>query len=133
MPDVADHKRQIDSNNRFLYISTNRLTIRFFPFLKRLGFSPTKFPDWAITVMFYTCLHCVDMYLARSAIHPTSHSRRDKEVANNAALNPIFVHYKWLSDKSRTARYDCQLLNGNDVYEAYTRLTNVKKLVAGLM
>jgi hypothetical protein len=62
-------------------------------------------PDWAIVVTFYSSLHLVDTFLARSAIHPGSHTERERFIAVTQ-LRPIYAAYRLLSRRSREARYD---------------------------
>jgi len=33
-----------------------------------------NFPDWIVTVGFYTALHCIDAVLARDGFHPQMHT-----------------------------------------------------------
>ncbi len=56
-------------------------------------------------MLFYAALHYVEAYFATGAIHGTSHSQRDRLVANSSALSPIFADYMELKAQSRSARY----------------------------
>ncbi len=54
---------------------------------------------------FYSALHWVDAFLARSSVHPQSHTERDTYVWRSQ-LRTIYDQYRTLSDRSREARYD---------------------------
>ncbi|HLF77477.1 MAG TPA: hypothetical protein VJB57_08290 [Dehalococcoidia bacterium] len=61
--------------------------------------------SWAVVLSFYSALHWVDSFLARSAIHPKSHGEREPFI-KNTQLRPIFDAYRLLSSRSRDTRYE---------------------------
>lgn len=69
------------------------------------SFDKTKYPDWAVTILFYTALHYVDAFLAGSAIDPGSHVARDKYIRMVTQLRPLYSHYCFLKNLSHNARY----------------------------
>lgn len=73
------------------------------------GIDKTAFPDWGITVLFYTALHYIDTLLSEvnppGGIHPDKHKVRDNAVALVAQLKPIYINYSFLKNQSFNARY----------------------------
>lgn len=65
-----------------------------------------KYSDWAATVLFYTALHYVDAYLAKTISYdPDGHSARDKAIERTATLRSIRSNYRSLKDSCHNARY----------------------------
>jgi hypothetical protein len=91
MPQQDDHIRQARHNAQFL---------------STFDLNATPYPDWAITVAFYTAVHLVEAHFARNNIHYTDHKRRNREVSRS--LRQIGRNYITLYNQSRTARYNCQ-------------------------
>ncbi len=91
MPTRGDHLNQAAHNQSF-YAS----------------FHKARYPDWAVTVLFYTGLHYVDAFLAslESPQHPGSHPARRKCFVSVPQLAPIWDNYRTLEDASRNARYN---------------------------
>jgi hypothetical protein len=92
MPSEADHITQAASNARFL--SSVPLTVT------------PSYPDWAITVAFYTAVHLVEAHFARQNRHCFKHPDRNQEVTQR--LSGIRTAYLLLYIDSGKARYDCQ-------------------------
>lgn len=91
----TDHERKASHNANFLR------------FIQRhdVGSNPT-YPDWLVTVSFYTSLHYVDAKLASliPPLHPRNHAERNNFVARN--LPPDTARkYFYLKSKSEFARY----------------------------
>jgi hypothetical protein len=70
--------------------------------------------SWAIVLAFYGALHWADAYLAGSAIHPRSHSERERSI-RGSLLRDIYDQYRTLSDRSREVRYDLITLPETEV------------------
>jgi len=64
----------------------------------------TAYPDWAVTLAFYTAVHLVEARLAQHGIHSTSHLQRNNEVRRR--FRPIRRNYDRLQSSSQEARYD---------------------------
>ena len=68
----------------------------------------TRFPDWAIVVLFYVALHYIDAALASQMppVHPDRHQSRDNAVASSTQLLSIYDEYRKLKTDSFNARYN---------------------------
>lgn len=67
---------------------------------------PVNFPDWAVTVVFYTALHAVDSLLAHDKVAAiTSHKARNYTLSRTNRYAKIWLSYQPLYDLSRTVRY----------------------------
>jgi hypothetical protein len=77
--------------------------------LNHLGYaSSTKFPDWYVTVVYCTALHCVEAILDQErGLHTTSHKERDdKLIKQIPAIDAELKRAYWkLYEKSQEARY----------------------------
>ena len=90
-------------------------------------------PEWAVVVTFYSALHLVDTFLARSGIHPTSHTDRERLIARTQ-LRPIYAEYRRLNTRSREARYDLRSFTAREARALLTgELAGIKAHVAGLL
>lgn len=84
----ADHIRQWHHNRAFLR------TIE------------PEFPDWAVTVSFYTALHAVDALLKHDKVPGiVSHETRNATLGRTNRYKKIWKVYQPLYDLSRTIRY----------------------------
>jgi len=95
MPQETDHIRQARHNAQFL---------------STLGCTP--YPDWAITVAFYTAIHLVEAHFARRNIDSFDHRNRRSRVSNH--LQQIAPDYRLLENECRLARYECRQLTPAD-------------------
>jgi hypothetical protein len=94
MPDRASHVRQAERNEA-LYSYLDVVT-------------PT-YIDWQVTALFYAALHYVNAYLSAKpsvGIHPVDHVVRDRLVASERSLRPIYAPYRELTTRSMDARYE---------------------------
>ncbi len=64
------------------------------------------FPDWQITVAFYTALHAVNAALAKLHLQAVEHHARNRLVKENEFFAPIRQKYLTLYRLSRFTRYD---------------------------
>ena len=118
MPKQEDHLNQVSQNKAFLQ-SINR----------------TAYPDWAITVIFYTALHYIDALLAKENVHPGSHDRRDNYVTRRHELRTIAKDYFRLKNSSRTARYNppTKFTHQNVDQLEMTHLKNIETQITPLL
>lgn len=65
-----------------------------------------KFPDWQITVAFYTALHAINAAAAHLGEKPCDHMQRNALVKSNQAFASVRVKYLRLYRLSRFTRYD---------------------------
>lgn len=94
MPTVEQHLAKVRSNKRLL---------------NHLGEAETTaFPDWFVTINFYTALHCIEAILCQE-IQRHSNRHEERELLLRAKLPAIernFLNaYRELYTKSREARY----------------------------
>jgi hypothetical protein len=106
MPDQRFHTRQAEHNQR-LADSLDR----------------AKYPDWAVTALFYCALHHLDAYLARWGLgHPSTHqARHDAWHRSPAFRADLWSYYRELSERSKVTRYENWQARGIDEAE-YQRL-----------
>ena len=88
MPTLNQHLSLAESNERFA---------------ESIAELPTRFPDWEITVLFYSALHYVDAFLSTQGIHPRSHDSRIQSI--RSFIN-IWENYRDLYHLSLDARYN---------------------------
>jgi hypothetical protein len=69
------------------------------------SFDKALYPDWAVTLLFYTALHYVDAFLATKLMIPGSHVERDKCLRMVSQLKPLYYDYCHLKNSSHNARY----------------------------
>lgn len=64
------------------------------------------YPDWAVTVTFYTALHAVDALLAHDKVQGiTSHEARNGALMRTNRYANIWKSYQPLHSLARTVRY----------------------------
>lgn len=88
-----------------------------------------KYPDWAVTGLFYSALHLIEAFLAKKDIHPEDHKTRLSLVGKIRELKPIYSCYRALYDSSVNARYRMYKFSpdeANSVYDKY--FLPIKKL-----
>jgi hypothetical protein len=115
MPSEASHRRAAEVNES---LAANLLASR---------------PEWAIVVGFYSALHLVDAFLARSSIHPGSHTERERLIALTQ-LRPLYTDYRRLDRRSREARYDLRQFSSREARALLTgELATIKARTARLL
>ena len=72
-------------------------------FAESIAELPNRFPDWEITVLFYSALHYADAFLATQDIHPRSHDSRIRSIRS---LISVWEDYRDLYQLSLDARYN---------------------------
>jgi len=71
----------------------------------------TPFPEWAVVVLFYECLHYIDAILWKDTSlsadlrNPCDHWHRKEALRNCAQLSTVAPFYLSLYDRSRDSRY----------------------------
>ena len=71
-------------------------------FVEAISTLPQRFPDWEVTVLFYSVLHYASAFLATQGYFPENHSDRNNLVGN---LTNIGTEYRNLYSLSLDARY----------------------------
>lgn len=61
--------------------------------------------DWAVTALFYACLHLAQAYLVRVGVLAETHVQRERQMLRLPELSPILSTYRTLRDHSEDARY----------------------------
>jgi hypothetical protein len=119
MPSQLEHTRQWQSNHSLLAQVMTQI----------------EYPDWVITLAFYTALHSTERFLARQKVHPQSHSIRDVEIQQFAVqlTRPVLRAYAGMKNASRNARYNCPRLTAVDVQQQLQRLALIDRHIAQLL
>jgi hypothetical protein len=68
----------------------------------------TEFPDWFVTVIFYTAVHCIEAIIYQQfTLHADSHGKRDEILRRRlSTADQLFLTaYRSLEVQSRQARY----------------------------
>ncbi len=80
-------------------------------FFASANLDSTSFPEWAVVVLFYECLHYIDAILWKDTSlsaglrNPCDHWHRQEALCNCTQLSTIAPFYLNLKDRSRDARY----------------------------
>lgn len=64
-----------------------------------------EFPDWAVTVAFYTAVHAIDALFSHDNLSVVNHLDRNGKLQNNNRYSKLWTHYYPLWTLSRTVRY----------------------------
>ncbi len=90
MPTKDEHLRKATHNEKFF---------------DDFNLASSAYPDWAITVLFYSALHYVEAFFAAQtpAIHCATHPQREGLI--NQHLRSIYGDYSDLKNDSLAARY----------------------------
>jgi hypothetical protein len=89
---------------------------------------------WIVTAIFYTALQLVDAWFATQGRHPGNHIQRNKWVATDPHLAPIWPHYEFLYDRSRDARYGLIAFSKTDVQAMHTQqLEPIRRHIQGIL
>lgn len=92
MPSQSIHLAQVHHNLTFLRSFYDAAT------------KTTPYPDWAVTVAFYTALHAIEAALAQQQLHSGSHMERRRFVRQ--MFPHLWTLYYRLDVFSHRARYD---------------------------
>ena len=100
-------------------------------FAAALHTATTAGREWAVTALFYAALHCLQAYFAaRTDRIPITHGHRSSAIQRDAAISGAYDEYRELSDLSRSARYDCEVIQPGHVRFAQEWLASIKAIVA---
>jgi uncharacterized protein (UPF0332 family) len=99
------------------------------------SFDKNTFPDWAVTILFYSALHYVDAFLATHEIDPGSHVERDKMLRTVSQLRPLYNDYCFLKNQSHNARYSPPTPFTPDIIHQleHTHLSNIKRTLQAFL
>lgn len=124
MPKAQQHYNQIRHNKAFLQSFTS------------VGKGTTAYPDWSLTILFYSALHFIELYLARRKNqHCISHAERNRVYCADPQLKVIYNDYKRLDDWSRDARYGCAgpTFTPMDVLDGYKRFNRIEAYITSVL
>ena len=114
----SDHINQMNANDRLI---------------SELLFNKTIFYDWIIIVMFYACLHKIDVLLHRKRIYGkdlSSHKKRNAKVHQNLPRE-IVISYNAMYLESVRVRYkqvDLFRITLGDLREYFKHWRKIKKV-----
>lgn len=75
-----------------------------------------EFPDWTLTLMFYTVLHLVQAYVRQYGDWiPQTHEERRDFIQEDPRLQVIQYDYRRLHDQSRNVRYNLRPITFEEV------------------
>jgi hypothetical protein len=110
--------------------------VRCEAFYKKLGGAKCADPEWALTVLFYVCVHEVQAFLVSkrkelAAIPvglPLTHMQRSELLAKR--WKKLGVLYDQFLDWSKQARYDLWIPEEEDLKAAEELLRRIRKQIA---
>lgn len=70
-----------------------------------LAHVPGDYPDWLVTIAFYTALQAIDALLAYDNVTANNHDMRNTTLKQTNRYDYIWRHYGPLYDLSRKVRY----------------------------
>ncbi len=117
MPDVANHLAKVRSNKSILNHIGNA--------------EATQFPDWYVTITFYTAVHIVEaiIYQEKNS-HSKDHDDREKQLMKIPVLDRSFLTaYRTLYQQSKQARYMTNkkfTMNHDDCKDALHNLETIE-------
>lgn len=86
----------------------------------------TKYPDWAINVMFYKAVHIIDKALAcRGVIDVRNHEHRKKSIAKH--LRGCLGCFQAFEDLNRKTRYGIMRPTPVDIEDALQLLSEIER------
>jgi hypothetical protein len=119
MPSSSQHQAQIDHNNNFLSLFSEKTT-------------KSTYADWSIIVIFFSAMHVIEKYFSEvHKKHNINHNDRNQAIKNDIRLTKIYPDYRRLYDWSRELRYDVTFINfdDKDVEEAKKHYKNIENTV----
>jgi hypothetical protein len=113
------HETQWDSNHRLL-ILVHRTRI---------------YPDWVVTIAFYTALHSLERYFARRNKHPKDHGDRQVILRSFEPQlgRQVVRDYLDMYSRSVLARYECIPQTDTDIQNQLDRLARIDNKVGQLV
>lgn len=90
--------------------------------------------DWKLVVLFYTAMHYVEAYLAKTMNqHLRSHTTRDSWVSRESNLKKVRIEYAHLKFYGYNARYELNGFTVEDLADAASYLSRIKATLAPLL
>ena len=89
MPDLNDHLTVARRNEGFC----------------QYLLSEDKYLDWAVTAFFYSAIHYVEAYLAKTSTHSQYHRTRDSSICRDVNIRGLYDDFSDLKNDSIQARY----------------------------
>jgi hypothetical protein len=78
--------------------------------------SQDEYPDWAMTLLFYTALHLVQAYIRQyGEWFPQTHDARREFINEDRRLEALWYDYRELYDQSRNVRYNLRSITQAEV------------------
>jgi hypothetical protein len=103
-------------------------------FFQNLDESTQASINWKLVVLFYTGLHYVEAYLAKTLNqHNRSHTTRDNCVSRETSLRKIRAQYNHLKFYGYNARYEEDQFTASDVSDALAYLKEVREQLVPLL
>jgi len=92
----------------------------------------SRFPDWILTIAFYTALHRIEQFLARRNEHPRDHRERKAVLTKyiNIIGRDTVVDYLDMYNASLDARYECIIPTSTELQEQLDRLARIDAKIA---
>ena len=86
------------------------------------------FPQWVVTVAFYTALHVVDSILAKDGHHPDDHGVRNGLLKKTKKYEFLWRTYRTLFSDSMIARY--LVCNGTGPFKSFADYMAPETIIA---
>ena len=86
-----------------------------------------------LTCLFYSALHYVEAYNAKSDCHFSNHVDRNRDIEKNPTLSGIWMDYRDLSTLSWNARYQSTKYGEDKLVEARQSFEAIRDHIAGLL
>jgi hypothetical protein len=108
---TAERHREWAASNEALYHALDR----------------SKWPDWAVTIIFYAVLHEVSAFLKDEIDYvPGSHKEMKKTLTRRSEWDRLLQFYEGAQDDSNKTRYRCYMPREMEVDLAAARLHGVR-------
>ena len=114
MPTETEHRQQAESNLRFLD-----------------HVDEAHFPDWAVTVRFYSAVHLVNQVLVRNGFSTDNHDDRKRHLQIH--FKALWNVYQKLWTLAQRARYLCRPITVSHVTDSATWLERIQGMVDHLL
>jgi uncharacterized protein (UPF0332 family) len=99
-------------------------------FYRHIGGNHSQWPDWAMSVLFYTAVHEIQAALVASGSRPRNHESR--MVTLREKWPTLGTLYETLFDRSKRVRYLCNRPSQMELALAEAALTQVRAEITKL-
>ncbi|AQS58001.1 hypothetical protein [Desulforamulus ferrireducens] len=113
MPALEQHISQYQKNKQLLEQSC-------------FDIENTDYPEWVVTILFYTAVHLIEAELAKYSQHCLNHKTRNKAVIAVENCKPIFPEYETLYRQSKKARYDCTIFTPKKIKQIWSLFERIE-------